>query len=295
VSSRYSPDETLTFEDFVRKPKRKIIIRITACLIFLLTCLFAASNALDIDKIVKNNDIYLLSSLESLNLVDWSDLNSQHLDTAIIYRNFDLACKILQKNKTIEVRPTLQWVEPLSKSKKATKCIRSNERFIPLNLGVKKYSDSIFFLSHNLAELETGLKLGANPNQWYFYGYKRTEIPEYIYVPTKVTRTCNNYRAGSRHAPGRCRGHSLSIESDKIDLPEGFSLEDAREMERKYQSKNKFSVEVSLKFKMLEMYYWPLDYAMKPKKTKVADLLMKYGARPSSKKKSARLKGIILL
>ncbi len=290
MSSRNDPDEILTFEDFVRKPKRKKLIRVTACLIFLLTSLFAASSALDIDKMVQNNDTYLLNKLESLNLFDWSDVNSLHLGTAIIYRNFDLICEILQKNKTIKVRPSVQWVEPLSKSKKATKCIISHERFTPLNLGIKKYSDSIFFKSQNLTELETGLKLGANPNKWYFYGYKRTKIPEYLVIPTMVTRNCIGSGSGSR-----CIRHSISVETERIDLPEGISLEDARKMERKYQSKNEFRVEVSLKFKMIEMYYWPLDYAMKYNKTKIVDLLMKYGAKPSSKKKRARLKDIILL
>lgn len=294
VSSRSNPQEILTFEEFVQKPKRKILIKVMVCLVFLLVCMFSISNALDIDRAVKNNDLNLLNKLESLSLFDWTDLNSQHLSTAIIYKNFDLACEILQKNKTIKIRPSVHWVGWLSKSKKALECVTSHDRFSPLDLGVKKYSDSIFFMSKNLNELETGLKLGANPNRWYFYGYKRTKTPEYIYVPTKVTRTCQNLAVG-KIAPGTCMSHSVSIESKRVDLPDDISLEDAREIERKFQDKNEFSVDVSLKFKMLKMYYWPLKYAMKSKETKKIDLLMKYGAKQPIIKKSARLKDVILL
>ncbi len=295
VSSRISPDEILTFEDFIRNFKRKKFKRIATYLIILFIIYFSASSALDIDKMVKNNDLYLLRKLEILNLFDWESLNEYHLSIAIIYKNFDLACEILQKNKTIEVRPSLQWVKPLSKSKKASNCIRSDERFTLLNLGVKKYPDADFFKTKNLTELETGLKLGANPNKWYFYGYKRTKIPEYIVIPTKETKTCASFSRGGKGVISSCARYSLSIETDRIDLPEGISLEDAREMERKYQSKNEFSVDVALKFKMLKMYYWPLDYPIKYKKTKIADLLMKYGAKPSPKKKSTMRKDIILL
>lgn len=295
VSSRSNPEEILTFEEFVRKPKRRILIKVMACLVFLLVIIFSISSTLDLDRMVKNNDIGLLNKLESLGLFDWTDLNSQHLSAAIIYKNFDLVCEILQKNKTIKVRPSVHWIEWLSNSKKAIECVTSHDRFSPLDLGVKKYADSRFFMSNNLTELETGLKLGANPNRWYFYGYKRTKTPEYIYVPTKVTRTCQRYRAGGRHASGGCARYSVSIESKKVDLPDGISLEDAREIERKYQAKNEFSVDVSLKFKMLKMYYWPLKYAMKSKETKKIDLLMKYGARQPLIKKNARLKDVILL